>query len=979
MSTTSNPTTAQLCSGTPTVSVVDNRGLSVRTLQYNRNAPGEAVSELISQQRYSVNGQLLSSIDARLFAARQLDPAVLPNFRYHTSLSGQVLLSQSQDAGRQVTLYDVEAGPVWQGNSRGHATRFEYDPLHRLISVFERFDAERERVSERYVYGENQPSAAQFNSRGQLVRHYDTAGLNEVSRYTISSQPLQTVRQLLRDDAANSDWQGAESQWLASLEAERYQSCIGYNALGDVLSSVDAKGNQQRQQLNIAGQLASSGLTLVGQTVEPPILASVTYDAGGQVLREAAGNGVVTNYHYEPQTLRLSRLVCTRPAQGTRSALLQDLSYVYDPVGNILSIGNAAIESRFHNNQRIEPANGYQYDALYQLLTASGRENAGAGRQGPALPEPSGADPSQYSNYTRQYRYDNGGNLVQMRHVGNSSYTMDMLVSSTSNRAVQQSVSPTAADVEGQFDAAGNLKQLAVGQTLLWNGRNQLQQVTQVQRGGSDDDEEHYQYDGAGTRVRKTAVSHTSGTTRRVQVIYLPGLEVRRTQSIQGSTTRNVEELHVISVGSTGRQQVRVLHWEEGRPEDIANDQLRGTLDNQIGSTLIELNQDADILTQEEYYPFGGTAVWSGKSASETKYKFVRYSAKERDATGLYYYGFRYYAPWLGRWLNPDPAGTVDGQNLYRMVRNNPVSYVDRAGHEAIPLVVHFAWEGKNISTEALSNMLFIKHMDPEYTVNVWTSRPMAIYSTLDKMLHSESSAYERYLAHNFGNEINIKSTDDLYANISKSSPHGARLESMYNREKSGAYRNYAAASDITRAALMFEEGGVYMDADVVAAGGMDTLSEAIRSSSHDGFLYPKSKSGVSNAVLASSRHSGKAAEFISAIVTNTDGLDSLRPQASWTTKRSFQHEDAFIGRLKGTMMTTGPSVLAGLNLLKNVANVLSESIFFHRDSRLASTQIQALGSEQSVSDVIYRGLRPGLDGNGAWANMRAGRRDSIH
>ncbi|WP_223518931.1 RHS repeat-associated core domain-containing protein [Pseudomonas sp. GL-B-19] len=218
------------------------------------------------------------------------------------------------------------------------------------------------------------------------------------------------------------------------------------------------------------------------------------------------------------------------------------------------------------------------------------------------------------------------------------------------------------------------------GQPLLWDGRNQLQRVTQVQRSGPDDDEEHYQYDGSGARVRKTTVSHTSGTARRAQVIYLPGLELRRTESTQGSSTRLEEELQVISVGSAGRQQVRVLHWEAGKPDDIPNDQSRGSLDNQIGSSLLELDQHADILTQEEYYPFGGTAVWSGKNASETKYKFVRYSGKERDATGLYYYGFRYYAPWLGRWLNPDPAGTVDGLNLFCMVRNNPIRFVDESG-----------------------------------------------------------------------------------------------------------------------------------------------------------------------------------------------------------------------------------------------------------------------------------------------------------
>ncbi|WP_223518929.1 RHS repeat domain-containing protein [Pseudomonas sp. GL-B-19] len=447
MSSTSNLTTAQLCSGTPTVSVVDNRGLSVRTLQYNRNAVGEAANELIAQQRYSISGQLLSSIDPRLFAAQQVDPAVLPNFRYHNSLSGQVLLSQSQDAGQQVTLYDIETGPVWQGNSRGHLKRFEYDPQHRLSSVFEQDGTERERVSERYVYGENQANAVQSNSRGQLVRHYDTAGLNEVAHYSIGGQSLQMVRQLLRDDSANSDWQGAETLWPVVLEPERHQSRIGYNALGEVLNSVDAKGNQQRQQLDIAGQLASSGLTLVGQTVERPILTSITYSAGGQVLREAASNGVVTDYRYEPQTLRLSRLISTRPPQVGRSSLLQDLSYVYDPVGNILSISDAAIDSRYHNNQQIEPANDYQYDALYQLLTASGRENVGASRQGPGLPAASSADSNQYSNYTRRYRYDHGGNLTQVRHVGNRNYTLDMLVSNTSNRAAQQTEFLTQDDV----------------------------------------------------------------------------------------------------------------------------------------------------------------------------------------------------------------------------------------------------------------------------------------------------------------------------------------------------------------------------------------------------------------------------------------------------------------------------------------------------------------------------------------------------
>jgi hypothetical protein len=39
---------------------------------------------------------------------------------------------------------------------------------------------------------------------------------------------------------------------------------------------------------------------------------------------------------------------------------------------------------------------------------------------------------------------------------------------------------------------------------------------------------------------------------------------------------------------------------------------------------------------------------------------------KERsDSSGLCYYGARYLAPWLTRWINPDSAGAVDGLNLY--------------------------------------------------------------------------------------------------------------------------------------------------------------------------------------------------------------------------------------------------------------------------------------------------------------------------
>ena len=89
------------------------------------------------------------------------------------------------------------------------------------------------------------------------------------------------------------------------------------------------------------------------------------------------------------------------------------------------------------------------------------------------------------------------------------------------------------------------------------------------------------------------------------------------------------------------------------------------------------------FITYEEYFPYGGTAFHSADSTSREKR--YRYTGKEKDEeTGLYYHGARYYAPWLGRWTAADPAGLVDGPNLYAYVRGNPIRMQDPIANSAI-------------------------------------------------------------------------------------------------------------------------------------------------------------------------------------------------------------------------------------------------------------------------------------------------------
>jgi insecticidal toxin complex protein TccC len=351
---------------------------------------------------------------------------------------------------------------------------------------------------------------------------------------------------------------------------------------------------------------------------------------------------------------------------------LQKLSYRYDPAGNITEITDAALPIQHFANQRIEPVRCFTYDTLYQLISATGWESARPSL-GPTLPEWQAFGPpdgSRWCNYSETYQYDEAGNLLQRIHQGAVGDTLSMRVAALSNRSVK--VHSTQSGVDESFDARGNLLELQPGQGLQWNGRNQLARVTQVRRPDDADDLERYVYDSEGTRLRKIRTSAAKSIVHTAEVRYLPGLELH-------SNSATGEQLQVVSI-QAGRCTVRLLHWDSPPPAEMDNDQLRFCFDDHLGSSAFEVDAQAQVISQEVYYPFGGTAWLAGRHEVESGYKTIRYSGKERDATGLYYYGARYYAPWLQRWLNPDPAGDVDGLGFYRFVRSNPIAFFDVQG-----------------------------------------------------------------------------------------------------------------------------------------------------------------------------------------------------------------------------------------------------------------------------------------------------------
>ncbi|CAI1078449.1 Uncharacterized conserved protein [Serratia entomophila] len=673
-----------LFSSTPSVAVLDNRGLLVRELQYYRHPDTpEETDERITCHQHDERGSLSQSADPRLHAAG------LTNFTYLNSLTGTVLQSVSADAGTSLELSDAAGRAflaVTGAGTEDAVTRtwqYEDDTLPgRPLSITEQVTGEAAQITERFVYAGNTDAEKILNLAGQCVSHYDTAGLVQTDSIALSGVPLAVTRQLL-PDAAGANWMGEDaSAWNDLLDGETFFTQTHADATGAVLSITDAKGNLQRVAYDVAGLLSGSWLTLKDGT-EQVIVASLTYSAAGKKLREEHGNGVVTSYIYEPETQRLTGIKTERPSGHVAGAkVLQDLRYTYDPVGNVLSVNNDAEETRFWRNQKVVPENTYIYDSLYQLVSATGREMANAGQQGNDLPSataPLPTDSSAYTNYTRTYRYDRGGNLTQMRHSApatNNNYTTDITVSDRSNRAVLSTLAEVPSDVDMLFSAGGHQKHLQPGQALVWTPRGELQKVTPVVRDGGADDSESYRYDAGSQRIIKTGTRQTGNNVQTQRVVYLPGLELR----IMANGVTEKESLQVITVGEAGRAQVRVLHWEIGKPDDLDEDSVRYSYDNLVGSSQLELDREGYLISEEEFYPYGGTAVLTARSEVEADYKTIRYSGKERDATGLDYYGYRYYQPWAGRWLSTDPAGTVDGLNLFRMVRNNPVTLFDSNG-----------------------------------------------------------------------------------------------------------------------------------------------------------------------------------------------------------------------------------------------------------------------------------------------------------
>jgi RHS repeat-associated protein len=695
---------------TPSSIVVDALGRTVRSVARSRDAAAGSggqlppIQELHTATTYDIRGNVLAVTD----------PLDRTAFSYQYDLADRPWRIESLDAGvRRIVLDPVDA-EVERRDSKGALILQAYDRLQRPCRVWARDEAGSPMtLRQRLEYGDGGTSAQNGSERqtmrnrnllGQLTRHHDEAGVTTVSMVDFKGNVLDKTRRVIADAPilavfqqapANSwrvtpfqvDWDTRPQQTLADrerelLEASAYVTTGSFDALSRVKrmqfpEDVEGKRRELRPEYGRGSGLARLSLD------DTVYVERIAHDAKGQPTLIAYGNGVLTRYAYDPRTSRLGRRRSERYAKPDAVSyrptgeVLQDFGYDYDLAGNIVSIRDRAPGSGFRNNPEaantIDPvlaqllASGhalnrrFEYDPLYRLLSATGRECDRRPDRAPWDDRPRCADLTKAHGYTERYEYDASGNVLRLEHRdGVSGFSRGFAVESDTNRVLRVEIGDL--DVDYAFDANGNMRSETTSRHFEWDHCDQLKAFRTQTDGAEPSIHAHYLYDAAGMRVKK--------------LVRKQGGDVEVTHYVDGvfehhrwRDGRN-NHLHV----TDGAQRIALVRI--GAPyADDRGPAVQFPLADHLGSSNVVTDETGAMVDREEYTPYGESSFGSFAR------KRYRFTGCERDEeSGLAYHANRYYAAALTRWASCDPLGMDGGLNPYNYAFSSPLGLIDPSG-----------------------------------------------------------------------------------------------------------------------------------------------------------------------------------------------------------------------------------------------------------------------------------------------------------
>jgi len=252
------------------------------------------------------------------------------------------------------------------------------------------------------------------------------------------------------------------------------------------------------------------------------------------------------------------------------------------------------------------------------------------------------------------YTYDAAGNRIKTGGTFARSNVPPALATTSYNANNQQTTFGTATET---FDLNGNqatTTDAGVTTTYNWNARNQLTGISRTGFTAS------FTYDSFGRRTGKTS----NATTTNFVYDGLNPVQEKNGATVTANllTGPGIDEFFT-------------------RTDGVG---VRALLPDALSSTVALGDGTGTLQTQYTYEPFGITTQTG--AASTNSYK---YTGREDDGSGLYYYRARYYQPRLQRFIAEDPLGFGGGGdvNLYEYVSGNPMMYRDPYGLFELPLL----------------------------------------------------------------------------------------------------------------------------------------------------------------------------------------------------------------------------------------------------------------------------------------------------
>jgi len=621
------------------------------------------------------------------------------------------------DMGTWSYAYDNAGRMTQQIDARNNKLTFNYsDSLGRLTSK-QIYNAANSLVGTiSYVYDtSDDPNYTVF--KGQLYKVTDLQGWQR-SSYDVRGRVTKTGRFL-------------------SVNAMEYVTQTTYDD-ADRVQTITYPGNAAtiKYAYDTAGNLVQVR-SLAGTGTNEVFYTPGSFNALGQLTGYTDGAGVVTTNLYYANSKRLQNVSVK---SGTNS--LQNLSYTYDTVSDIKSIGDGV-----YAGSASAAISSVSYDDLYRVTSVASTARG-----------------------VKSYGYNSIGNVLTNQDFGSGLYSY-----SSKPHAVT-----SANGMSYGYDACGNMTTRG-NQTLTYDEQNELTKVS------TTNGTVMFGYDDAGERLWRAGTNgysvwiggiyeinngkvlcHVLAGGKRLATFeplcgglwskaigeknwYLASTKInlifnwpfekgRGQWTMFGGTWAMILGFCLV----TGRK-VRVKRYEVRKA--FGHSLLRKQLvtlvsisaflwastpevqaaptygpvfyyyhNDNLGSSNVLTDRSGQMVQHYEYATFGQSSYQNNTSAYQVSNRYTGQICD--DETGLYYYNARYYDSQLGRFVQPDTTvpSPTDSQTLnrYTYVGNNPLNRIDPSGHfffiAAIVVALEYALAGAAIGAVAGGIMAAVMH-----------------------------------------------------------------------------------------------------------------------------------------------------------------------------------------------------------------------------------------------------------------------------